>query len=559
MHYPYDGLEPYTLAELFDRSIHLYKNRPVLSKINENPMSYNEFSKKVASCVEILKENGIKKGDKVALLSENMPNWAVAYFSVTYIGAIIVPILPDFNPADVHHILRHSEAKGIFVSHKHQHTVEELEQSNISFVINLDSLQQIEDLNNFSYIAQFRKKVRDTIKKTEEQYRPKEDDIAALLYTSGTTGHSKGVMLTHKNLVTNAMSSFSVLKITPDDVFLSMLPLAHTFECTVGLIVPILHGSSVVYLDKAPTPSILLKAFSKVRPTMMLSVPLVIEKIFKNKILTKINESFITRTLYKISFFKRLFHKKAGAKLKETFGGRLRFYGIGGAPLPTYVEEFLYDGDIPYVVGYGLTETAPLLCGTPLNAQKKIGSTGPALYGVEIKIKDKNESGEGEILAKSPSVMLGYYKDEEKTKETFDEDGWFITGDLGYLDEDGYLFISGRSKNMILGPSGENIYPEQLESIINEHPLILDALVLEQNGKLIARIHLDYEQIDKLLKANERSDEEVRKDIQKMLEEMRVEMNTRFASFAKITKFVEQIEPFIKTPTKKIKRYLYQE
>ncbi len=559
MQYPYDGLQPYTLAELFDRSVNRYKDRPVLGKINEKQMTYNEFSKKVASCVEILKENGIKQGDKIALLSENMPNWAIAYFSVTYIGAIIVPILPDFNPADVHHILRHSEAKGIFVSHKHQHTVEELEQSTISFVINLESLQQIEDLNNFSYIAQFQKKVRDTIKKNEEQYRPKEDDIAALLYTSGTTGHSKGVMLTHKNLVTNAMSSFSVLTITSEDVFLSMLPLAHTFECTVGLIVPILHGASVVYLDKAPTPSILLKAFAKVRPTMMLSVPLVIEKIFKNKILVKINDSFITRTLYKFKFFKRLFHKKAGAKLKETFGGRLRFYGIGGAPLPTYVEEFLYDGGIPYVVGYGLTETAPLLCGTPLDAPKKIGSTGPALYGVEIKIKDKNAHGEGEILAKSPSVMIGYYKDEEKTKETFDEDGWFITGDLGYLDKDGYLFISGRSKNMILGASGENIYPEQLESIINEHPLILDALVLQQNGKLIARIHLDYEQIDKLFKANERSDEDVKADIQKMLEEIRVEMNTRFASFSKITKFVEQIEPFIKTPTKKIKRYLYQE
>ena len=243
----------------------------------------------------------------------------------------------------------------------------------------------------------------------------------------------------------------------------------------------------------------------------------------------------------------------------ETFGGRLKFYGIGGAPLPEYVEEFLYHGGIPYVVGYGLTETAPLLCGTPLDQPKKIGSTGPALYGVELKIKDPNEKGEGEICAKSPSVMLGYYKDEEKTKEVFDEDGWFLTGDLGYIDDDGYLFISGRSKNMILGPSGENIYPEQIESIINEHSLVLDSLVLQKDGKLVARIHLDYEQLDKLFDAQKRPDKEVHEDIEKLLEEIRQQTNARVASFSKITKFIEQQEPFIKTPTKKIKRYLYQD
>ncbi|SFV50009.1 Long-chain-fatty-acid--CoA ligase [hydrothermal vent metagenome] len=559
MHYPYEGLEPYTLANLFDRSVKLYSKRPAFGWVDGAIMNYDEVAAKVDALIKILQENGIKKGDRVALLSENMPNWPVAYLSITYIGAVVVPILPDFNPADVHHILRHSEAQGIFVSSKHQHTIEELTDSKISFVINLDRLEPIKDLDNFSYIDQFRKKIADKIKKNQEKYRPKEDDLAALLYTSGTTGHSKGVMLTHKNLTTNAMSSFSVIKILPEDVFLSILPLAHTFECTVGMLVPVLHGSSVRYLDKAPTPTILLRAFEKVRPTMMLSVPLVIEKIFKNKILTKINASFITRTLYRFAFFKKLIHKKAGAKLMETFGGRLRFYGIGGAPLPTYVEEFLHDGGIPYVVGYGLTETAPLLCGTPIDQPKKIGSTGPALYGVEIKIKEPNEKGEGEICAKSPSVMVGYYKDEAKTKEVFDEDGWFLTGDLGYLDDDGYLFISGRSKNMILGPSGENIYPEQIESIINKHPLVLDSLVLEKDGKLVARVHLDYEQIDKLLHAQKRPNEEVQKEIKELLESMRKEINTHLATFSKITKFIEQQEPFIKTPTKKIKRYLYQD
>ena len=558
MHYPYENLNPYTLANLLDRSVELYNERPVFGSVDGEAMSYGQMKQKVDATIEVLRQNGIKEGDKVALLSENMPNWGIAYFSITYIGAVVVPILPDFNPADVHHILRHCEAKGVFVSTKHQHTIEELNEANVMFVINLDTLSPINDLSRFNYIAEFRKKISDKIKQTETSYRPKEDDLAALLYTSGTTGHSKGVMLTHKNLTTNAMSAFCVVSIKPNDVFLSMLPLAHTFECTVGMLVPVLHGASVRYLDKPPTPSILLKAFAKVRPTMMLSVPLVIEKIFKNKILSRINSSFLTRTLYKIDFFKRLIHKKAGKTLMETFGGRLRFYGIGGAPLPRYVEEFLYDGNIPYVVGYGLTETAPLLCGTPLESPKKIGSTGPALYGVKLKIKNPNKKGEGEICAKSPSIMVGYYKDEKKTEEVFDKEGWFLTGDLGYIDDEGYLFISGRSKNMILGPSGENIYPEQIESILNQHPLVLDSLVLEQNGKLVARIHLDYEQIDKLLNAQKRPENEVKKDINDLLEKIRLEQNQRLSNFSKIIKFIEQREEFIKTPTKKIKRYLYK-
>ncbi|MEJ2372406.1 MAG: AMP-binding protein, partial [Sulfurimonas sp.] len=387
-----------------------------------------------------------------------------------------------------------------------------------------------------------------------------ENDLAAILYTSGTTGHSKGVMLSHKNIVTNALSTFKNVTIVPEDVFLSVLPLAHTFECTVGMLVPLLHGSSVVYVDKTPTPSVLLKAFDVVKPTMMLSVPLIIEKIYKNKILTKLNGSTLTKTLYKFSFTRKTLNKIAGKKLLETFGGKLRFFGIGGAPLAKYVEEFLLEGNFPYVIGYGLTETAPLIAGTRLGMPLKLGSTGLAMPGVEVLIKEKNpETGEGEIAVKSPSVMLGYYKDEEKTKEVFDENGYFLTGDLGLIDEDGYLFISGRSKNLILGPSGENIYPEQIESIINQNETVLDSLVLQKEGKLVARIHLDYELIDKMFKANVTPDDVVKQKIDEHLEHMRVEINTKLASFSKITKYIEQVEPFIKTPTKKIKRYLYTE
>jgi len=556
MQYPYENLENFTLPALLNRSVELYGERDVLSKLEQKPMSYNELYENIIEIIKLLKNNGIRKGDKVALLSENMPNWAVAYFSVTYFGAIIVPILPDFNPADVQHIIRHSEAKAIFVSNKHLQTIEELEDSNIKFVIKLDDLTLVDELTNHGYISKFHQTITEKFS-TKDLPKPDENAMAALLYTSGTTGHSKGVMLSHKNLVTNAMSAYKNINILPNDVFLSILPLAHTLECTVGMIIPILHGSSVVYIDKTPTPNVLIKAFATVKPTMMLSVPLIIEKIYKNKVLPKFTGSALMRFLYGIPFVRQKLNKIAGKKLIETFGGRLRFFGIGGAPLARYVEEFLKEAEFPYIIGYGLTETSPLIAGTRIGEPVRIGSTGLPVVGVELKINDPREdNGEGEIYVKSPSIMLGYYKDEEQTKDVMDGE-WFKTGDLGYIDEDGYLFISGRSKNMILGPSGENIYPEQIESIINEHESVLDSLVLQKDGKLFARIHLDYELIDKLFKADNTPENEVKAKIDQLLEDMRIETNKKLASFSKITKFIEQIEPFVKTPTKKIKRYLY--
>ena len=554
MKYPYENLDTFTLPNLLDRSVELYRDKKVLSKVDQELMTYNELAYNVHNIIQILKNNGVKKGDKVALLSENMPNWAIAYFSVTYFGGVIVPILPDFHSADVQHIIRHSEAKAVFVSKKHLQTIEELKESNMKFVIQLDDLTIIDELTNHTYISKLKQRIA-----SKELPKPDEDDMAALLYTSGTTGHSKGVMLSHKNLVTNAMSAYKNVTIVPEDTFLSILPLAHTLECTVGMIVPILHGADVVYIDKVPTPNVLLKAFASVKPTMMLSVPLIIEKIYKNKILPKFKGSFIMRLLYSIPFTRRQLNKIAGKKLIETFGGRIKFFGIGGAALPKYVEQFLKEAEFPYIVGYGLTETSPLIAGGRLGMPIKIGSTGLPMVGVEVKIKDANPiNGEGEIIVKSPSVMLGYYKDEEQTKEVL-QDGWFHTGDLGYLDDDGYLFISGRSKNVIIGSGGENIYPEQIEGIINQNKAVLDSFVMEKDAKLIARIHLDYELIDKMFQANNTAEAEVKQKIENYLEEMRIEVNGQVASFAKIQKFIEQIEPFVKTPTKKIKRYLYAE
>ncbi len=555
MLYPYENLENFTIPALLERSVSLYGQRDAFSNIGKQAMSYRELDEKIKAMMKLLDERGILKGDKIALLSENMSHWPIAYFAITSLGAVVVPILTDFNTSDVHHILRHSEAKAVFVSQKQLETIDELQDSNLKFVIQLDDLKLLDHYTNHSYMEKFKQKIS-----KQKLDKPQEEHLAAILYTSGTTGHSKGVMLTHKNLVTNALSAYKNVTISPEDIFLSILPLAHTFECTVGMLIPVLHGSSIVYIDKTPTPSVLLKAFEIVRPTMMLSVPLIIEKIHKNKIMAKLNSSKITKTLYKIPFMKKQFNKIAGKKLLEIFGGRLRFFGIGGAPLSKAVEEFLKDANFPYVIGYGLTETAPLIAGTRLGMKLKIGSTGPLMPGVEVTLKDQNpDTGEGKIAVKSPSVMVGYYKDDEKTKEVFDENGYFLTGDLGYIDEDGYLFISGRSKNLILGPSGKNIYPEQIESIINQYETVLDSLVMQKDDKIVARIHLDYEMIGKMFDAQNSSSVLVKQKISEHLEDIKNDLNTQMASYSKISKFIEQIEPFVKTPTKKIKRYLYTE
>lgn len=414
------------------------------------------------------------------------------------------------------------------------------------------------ELSSKDYLSALKQRTREMTQRISNSVeKPQEDDLAAIIYTSGTTGHSKGVMLSHKNLVTNALSAYNKVTITKEDVFLSILPLAHTFECTAGFIVPILHGSSIYYIDKVPTPSVLLKAFEVVKPTMMFSVPLIMEKIYKNKILPKFTGSFIMRLLYKIPIIRKILNSIAGKKLFKSFGGRLRFFGIGGAGLSPFVEQFLIEAGFPYVIGYGLTETSPLIAGSKLGEKPRFKSTGTPFGGVSIKIKDKDpQTGEGEIVVQSPSVMLGYYKDEAKTAEIM-EDGWFLTGDLGYIDDDGYLYISGRSKNVIIGSGGENIFPEQIEAIINQQEAVLDSLVLQQEDKLIARIHLDYELLDKKFRANTNPDAKVKEEINAFLEQMRNEVNSQLASYSKIVKFVEQIEPFVKTPTKKIKRYLY--
>ncbi len=572
MNNPYD-LQELTLTALLERSFALYYERECVCFVEGETISYAHFYEKVHELIKQLQSLGIRHGDHIAILSENMPHWGVAYFAITTMGAVAVPILPDFHTSEVHHILKDSLAKGIFVSEKYLDTILEQEENNLLFAVDLLTLSMIEELNKPDLLTekfeQFKKSMTELREKfllsstgtsehrDEDNTRVAEDDLAVLLYTSGTTGHSKGVMLTHKNLTSNAMSTHCVIATRPEDRFLSILPLAHTLECTVGMLVPILHGSAIYYLNKAPTPTILLKAMQHVQPTYMLSVPLVIEKICKSKVFPKFHSNIILSTLYKIPFFRKLIHKSAGKKLLESFGGKIRFFGIGGAPLSPHVEKFLIEADFPYVIGYGLTETSPLLAGTP-SGKPKLRSTGPAVDGVELKLHNYNpKTKEGEIIAKGPNIMVGYYKDPERTAEVLSEDGWFNTGDLGYFDDEGYLFISGRSKNVIIGPSGENIYPEQIEAVINENEYVSDSIVYDQDGKLVARIHLDYERIDEKFSASKHADSELHDDIEAYLEELRLLTNKKLSSFKRISKFIEHSEPFVKTPTKKIKRYLY--
>jgi len=390
------------------------------------------------------------------------------------------------------------------------------------------------------------------------EYEVGEEDIASIIYTSGTTGRSKGVMLTHKNIAINAIKGKKLQYLDEKDRFLSVLPLSHTYENTLGLILPMLCGSCVYYLRKPATPAVLLPALELVKPTVMLTVPLIIEKVYFNKVLPVFRDKPAIRLLYKIPFIRKKLNAVAGKKLLATFGGNLKFFGIGGAKLNKSVEKFLLEAKFPYAIGYGLTETSPLLAGS--NPQNTVfDSTGPAIDGVELKINNPDaKTGEGEIWAKGPIIMKGYYKEPEMTSEVLTPDGWFRTGDLGVFDTNGNLFIKGRLKNMIVGASGENIYPEEIESVINNFRFVVESLVIQQKGKLVALVHLNMEELEKKyhhLKHDMEEKFEEKKD--ELLVELKEYVNSQVNKFSQINRVVVQPVPFQKTATLKIKRFLY--
>ncbi len=553
-------LDKFTLPTLLRHAFSKYADKKAFSFIDGEQNTYKDLEQSVRKVGIVLKNLDITQGDKVAILAHNSPEWVATYLAIGSLGAVVVPILPDFSKKEVAHILSHSESKAIFVSEKLQENVK-----------NKDiHVLKIEDL---SYLDG--KKVK--IKSEEFDYiKLNEDDLLAIIYTSGTTGFSKGVMLSHKNIIYNVYQALKMQKVTFNDRFLSILPLSHTFENTLGMMLPIACGSSVYYLEKLPTPSVLLPAMEKIRPTMMLLVPLVIEKIYKGKILKQINSKDLTKKLYSYRLGQKLLNFVAGKKLYKAFGGKLKFFGIGGAKLDGTVEQFLLDCNFPYSIGYGMSETAPVISGT-FGKDRKVGSCGVAVEGLQIRLhKENHEDKVGEVQVKGPNVMKGYYKADDINAEVFTDDGWLRTGDLGEFDERGHLSIKGRIKTMILGASGENIYPEEIESVINNIDFVAESLVTKQGEKLVAMVHINMEELEEQMKnlsknvqknMSEFKDEavhysdEAKKYIEEKAEELLKDIkqmaNKDLNKFSQIQDIILQKAPFLKTPTHKIKRFLY--
>ena len=537
----------FTFPAILAETIEKHSNSLAFGFVGEKPLTYAEVGKKVNALIALFEKLGIKKNDKIALLSSNMPNWSISYFAITSMGAVAIPILHDFSLIEVENVILHSEAKMVLVSQALLFKVQEIDNGIVKIL--MDDFTVLSDEYNFVF-------QQNTL--PTEKYKVEEDDLAAIIYTSGTTGRSKGVMLSHKNICFTAYGGSLIQPMNASDRFLSVLPLSHTYENTLGLILPVMFGASVWYLRKPPTPSILLPALAEVKPTVMLTVPLIIEKIYLNKILPSINEKVITKILYKLPTTRKLLNWFIGKKLKKTFGGQLKFFGIGGAKLNKIVEKFLMEAGFPYAIGYGLTETAPLLAGAP-PFSSVLGSTGPAMNGVTLKINNPDQiTGEGEIWAKGDNIMKGYYKEPQLTSEVL-IDGWLNTGDLGIIDSKKNLFIKGRSKNIILGSSGENIYPEEIESVINNFRYVIESLVIEKKGKLVAMVLLNMDELE--AKCNCMKKEFSRKFddfINEILNELKEYVNKRVNKNSRIQLVLLQTEPFHKTATLKVKRFLYK-
>ena len=531
-----------TLAKLYEYATTVYAKNQYTQwyDTKEGGYTYHEFKMKCDSISKILTQYGIGAGDKVAILSQSMPNWSVAYFSTVVFGRISIPILPDSSENEVTNILNHSKSKVMFISQKLASKLSKEAMDKLTLVIEMDTFEIIKaDEDKFTCDG------RATV--------PTPEDIAAIIYTSGTTGSAKGVVLSHRNLASNVITCYHSCPRGEKDRWLSILPMAHTLEMTLSMLYPMFCGSTVYYLPKPPVASLLLKAMKVVKPTTILSVPLIIEKVYRNSVLPTIKKS---RTLtWMNEHMNGLMCRIIGMKLKKTFGGCVTFFGIGGAKLDPEVEAFLLKAKFPYAIGYGLTETSPLL-GYAMKGWRAVGTLGYPVYNVQLKLHDVNpETGEGEIVAKGPNVMLGYYKDPQRTKSVFTEDGWFRTNDLAVQDEKGRFYIKGRRNNMILGPSGENIYPEEIESVINNVEGVAESIVVERNGRLVALVQLD----ENMIEWNKESEDKIYEKLDKYKAKLLSLVNRNVNKTSQVGSVEVMKEPFEKTATQKIRRFKYKD
>ena len=531
-----------TIAKLYEFATTVYTKKQYTQWFDtkEGGYTYGSFKSKCDNLSKTLTQYGIGAGDKVAILSQSTPNWSVAFYSTTVFGRIAIPILPDSSENEVTNIINHSESKVIFVSQRLR--------SKISQEI-IDKMVLVIDLDTFEFIKADDEKFTCDGKPSV----PTPDEIATIIYTSGTTGSAKGVVLSHRNLTSNVITCYHSCKRGEKDRWLSILPMAHTLEMTLGMLYPMYCGASVYYLQKPPVPSLLMKALKVVKPTTMLTVPMIIEKVYKNSILPTIKKS---RTLtWMNENMNGLMCRIIGMKLKKTFGGHVTFYGIGGAKLDPEVEAFLLKAKFPYAIGYGLTETSPLL-GYAMHGWRAVGSLGYPVYNVQLKLHDVNpETGEGEIVAKGPNVMLGYYKDPKRTKSVFTEDGWFRTSDIAVQDEKGRFYIKGRNNNMILGPSGENIYPEEIENVINNIEGVSESIVVERDGKLVALVQPTENFID----WDKESEDKIYEKLDKWKASLLKFTNKNVSKASQVNSVEVMKEPFEKTATQKIRRFKYKE
>ena len=552
-----------TLNYIIDSSREKYGDLAAIGMALADPITYEELHDRICALAARMQEEGVVKGDHIAILAENSDNWGVAYLATVRLGAVGVPILPDLPEADVHHILAEMKVKVIFTTQRQIEKIYDYRGSSFDKVITLDDYRSDEGLTKTiefrSYLEEALADFREKKAVGEEVGFPEvmEDDIASILYTSGTSGFSKAVMLTHKNLTSNAYAASGLLEVKPGSVFLSILPMSHTYEFTTGFILPLLFGARIAYAGKTPTPAILQNLCAHEKPFVIFAVPLVLEKIYKKRVLPKIEKSRALKMICRTGPGRKFINKRIGKKLLEFFGGNLALMGVGGASLNPDVEKFLMEAEFPYLVGYGLTESSPLIAGGPAGDKTiALGSSGKPMPNVEVRIEDPfPETGIGEIYARGPNVMTGYYNDPDATAEVITEDGWLRTGDLGMMDESGNLHIKGRSKNVIVMANGENVYPEVIEHKINSYHWVVESLVVENNGKLDAWVYPDYESIDEFTAGQSRVQ---RRDyLEKLLQDMRREINLELPKTSRISEVYERREPFIKTATHKIKRYLY--
>ena len=525
-----------------------------LSNYKEKGLSYKEIAEKILKLHILFKGSGIKEGDKIALAGRNSANWCITYLAAVTYGAVIVPILPDFKPDDFINIINHSDSKLLFADDKIYDLLDITKMPEITGVFSLDDFQMIISGNqavkevfsslNEKYLNAFPELRKEDIKFSDIS----NDQLAVISYTSGTTGFSKGVMITHNSLAANVRYAQNNMPLKPGDPLVSFLPLAHTYGCAFEFLFPFTIGCHITILSKTPSPQIIIQAFKEIKPRLILSVPLVIEKIFKKQLLPVISKPHM-KILLAIPLLNKILYKKINEKLVETFGGEFKEIVIGGAAFNPDAEIFFKKIKFKFSVGYGMTECGPLISYASWDTTR-LGASGRAVDTLDVTIDSPDpENIVGEIILRGENVMTGYYKNEKATREMIDDKGWMHTGDLGVIDKDGNIFIKGRSKSMILGPSGQNIYPEEVEAVINNKDYIVESVVIFVDNKLIALVFPDYE----MMKRDNISEEQ----LLEYLDKTRKEVNERLPEFMAISKFRIHPEEFVKTPKRSIKRFLY--